>query len=348
LQRKRADVKYDPADPCQQIPAVPEPVLQKFDFRFRPEIEAEQLLGKLKSENVDALLDVLGYNFQSNPDKQRMAMSNIGELEELLEGRNTFAEVNALITEAAERVSNIIVENTKTDNEAYTSIGGILVPVAKGAAVPFTYQICPKDIYKGYTFDMALTVPDSSWDIDHISYRMTPGNGSSNINGDYYVKSRSGNTIFLNDLCMPGLDFDTIQNASLWIKVSFSNGNFANVFANGLHARACLSDKFLLEVEEGEPPVEVDDENTFIPSGFGFKQIGIADYLKVEQTTHAYVEGEVAHIENIMAREYREKSTRKLRRSENTTTKSSDSEREQSFQIQLQLPVLKCRMKLPK
>lgn len=326
---RNPDVKYDPADPCQHIPTVPEPVLQKFDFQFRPEIEAEQLLGKLKSENVDALFDVLGYNFQSNPDKQRMAMSNIGELEELLEGRNTFAEVNALITEAAERVSNIIVENTKTDNEAYTSIGGILVPLAKGAAVPFTYQICPKYIYKGYTFDMALTVPDSSWDIDHIFYTMTPGNGSANINGDYYVKSRSGNTIFLNDLCMPGLDFDTIQNASLWIKVSFSNGNFANVFANGLHARACLSDKFLLEVEEGEPPVEIDDENTFIPSGFGFKQIGIADYLKVEQTTHAYVEGEVAHIENIMAREYREKSTRKLRRSENTTTKSSDSEREQ-------------------
>src|SRR5690606_39689495 len=53
-----------------------------------------------------------------------------------------------------------------------------------------------------------------------------------------------------------------------------------------------------------------------------------ADYLKVEQSTHAYVPGDVAHIENIMAREYRQKSTRRLRRSENITTISNDSEKE--------------------
>ncbi|MDN3695447.1 hypothetical protein QWZ06_26080 [Chryseobacterium tructae] len=200
--------------------------------------------------------------------------------------------------------------------------------MARTISLPFTYQICPKSIYKGYTFDISLTVPDSSWDVQYISYTLIPKNGSASITGDYYKRSRSGNTIFLSDLCMPGYDFNTVQDAVLDLNITFTNGKKTGPYIRGIQARACLSGDFWFEIEEGEPVV-IDEDNTFIPAGFGFKQIGIADYLKVEQTTHAYVEGEVAHIENIMAREYREKSTRRLRRSENTTTKSTDKEREQ-------------------
>ncbi|PSD43754.1 hypothetical protein C7E23_14140 [Elizabethkingia anophelis] len=35
--------------------------------------------------------------------------------------------------------------------------------------------------------------------------------------------------------------------------------------------------------------------------------MGIADYMKVEQTLHAYVPGEVSNIENVMASELRHK-----------------------------------------
>lgn len=326
-QVRNPDIKYDPADPCQQIPEIPKPQLPKLNFQFRQEIEADSLLRAIKPENLDTLLDVLGYDFQKDAAEERSASSNSADLNILLEGRNTFSEIDILVKEAVEKSNNIIVENTNTEHERYTSIGGVLIPVARTVAVPFTYQICPKYVHKGFTFDIALTVPDSSWEVSNISYDLTPGNGSAAISSYYFVKSRSGNTIFLNDLCMPGLDFNTIQDASLSAKIMFTNGKLANMYVSKLQARACLSDNFLLEVDE-EEPVDTEDENTFIPSGFGFKQIGIADYLKVEQTTHAYVEGEVAHIENIMAREYREKSTRRLRRSENTTTTSSDTERE--------------------
>ncbi|WP_426481201.1 hypothetical protein [Chryseobacterium sp. R2ACT005] len=327
-QVRNPEVKYDPADPCQQIPSIPEPILPKFNFQFRPEIEADSLLRAIKPENLDALLDILGYNFQATPNNERSAELSSLDLAEFLEGRSTFSEIDSLLKNAVERSNTIIVENTNTDREAYTSIGGVLIPLARTVAVPFTYQICPKYVHQGFTFDIALTVPDSSWEVSNISYDLAPGNGSANISSNYYVKSRSGNTIFLNDLCMPGLDFNTIQDASLSAKIMFTNGKLANIYVSKLQARSCFSDNFLLEVD-GEDPVDTEDENNFIPSGFGFKQIGIADYLKVEQTTHAYVEGEVAHIENIMAREYREKSTRRLRRSENTTTTSSDTEREQ-------------------
>ncbi len=327
-QVRNPEVKYDPLDPCQQIPGIPEPVLPKFNFQFRAEIEPDSLLRALKPENLDALLDILGHNFQSEPNQEKSAALSSSDLAILLEGRSTFLEIDSLLKQAVEKAASTIVENTNVDNEAYTSIGGVLIPVARTIAVPFSYQICPKYVYTGFTFDVALTVPDSSWDVNALSYTLAPNNGSAAFNSNYFVKSRSGNIIFLNDLCMPGLDFNTIQDASLSVKIMFTNGKTANIYVSKLQARTCLSDRFLLEVDE-EEPVDTEDENNFIPSGFGFKQIGIADYLKVEQTTHAYVEGEVAHIENIMAREYREKSTRRLRRSENTTTTSSDTEREQ-------------------
>jgi hypothetical protein len=322
------ETEYNPEDPCQQPRAIPFPKLPAFEFNFRDEITAESLVDSLKPENLEALFDVLGYKFEQT-ESERSSEQDIADLETLLEGRNTFAEVTSTTNEAVERLNNTILENTQGNEETYTSIGGVIVPVARTVAVPFTYLVCPKFIYKAYTQDLAITVPDSSWDISYISYNLIPNNSPTSIDSDYFVKSRTGNTIFLSDMHYPGVDFYSIQDATLRVKIVFSNGRTTEILVTGIQARACSSGSFYLEVEEGEPPVIVDEENTFIPSGFGFKNIGIADYLKVEQSTHAYVEGEVANIENIMAREYREKSTRKLRRSENTTTSSSDSEREQ-------------------
>lgn len=321
--------EYDPQDPCRQPKEVPYPVLPKFEFSFREEVSGESLVSSLKPENIETLLDILGYDFNPESVTERNTEEDISNLDSLLEGRNTFAEITSLIAETVEHLNNTIIENTEDNSQIYTSIGGVIIPLARTVTVPFTYQLCPKYIYKGYTLDLALNVPDSSWDVAGISYSLIPGNSSTSIDKEYFVKSRAGDTIFLNDLYSPGLDFYTIQDSTLTVKVVFTNGRIAVFTVPGVTVRTCISSGFELEIEEGEPPVIIDDEKDFIPSGFGFKQIGIADYLKVEQSTHAYVEGEVAHIENVMAREYREKSTRRLRRSENTTTESFDTEREQ-------------------
>ena len=66
----------------------------------------------------------------------------------------------------------------------------------------------------------------------------------------------------------------------------------------------------------------------YIPTGYGIKRLGIADYRRVEQEVCCYVPGEVSHIENVMAREYKEKSTRRLRRQEDTLTTSKEKETE--------------------
>ena len=58
---------------------------------------------------------------------------------------------------------------------------------------------------------------------------------------------------------------------------------------------------------------------------FGVYNLGIQDFRRVDQTLCCYVPGEVSHIENVMAREYKEKSTRNTLRTEDTTELSTES-----------------------
>jgi hypothetical protein len=65
-----------------------------------------------------------------------------------------------------------------------------------------------------------------------------------------------------------------------------------------------------------------------VAPGYGIKRLGVADYRKVEQSVCCYEPGEVSHIENIMAREYKERSSRRLSRSEDTTVFERQLEKE--------------------
>jgi hypothetical protein len=58
---------------------------------------------------------------------------------------------------------------------------------------------------------------------------------------------------------------------------------------------------------------------------FGVHNLGIQEYRRVEQTLCCYVPGEVSHIENVMAREFKEKSTRNLLRTEQTTELTTET-----------------------
>lgn len=59
---------------------------------------------------------------------------------------------------------------------------------------------------------------------------------------------------------------------------------------------------------------------------FGLTSLGIADFRRVEQEISCYVPGEVSHIENILAREYKERSTRSLTSLQTETETTSERE----------------------
>jgi len=76
--------------------------------------------------------------------------------------------------------------------------------------------------------------------------------------------------------------------------------------------------------EEVEAVVEANDD-----VHYGINKIGVADYRKVEQELCCYIPGEVSQIENIMAREYKEKMTRNLVRTEDTVETTVENEIEE-------------------
>lgn len=74
---------------------------------------------------------------------------------------------------------------------------------------------------------------------------------------------------------------------------------------------------------------EKPDVDDVAPPGvqvYGVNKVGVAVFRKVEQEVCCYVAGEVSRIENILAREYKERATRSLTRSEIGTETSSEIE----------------------
>lgn len=122
-----------------------------------------------------------------------------------------------------------------------------------------------------------------------------------------------------------GLSDNTILHFEGDAPISVPNANLSNLFIVSGNGRYNF-EEVRAESEEGNPKTQTVID--YKPSGFGIKRLGIADYRKVEQEVCCYVPGEVSHIENVMAREYKEKSTRRLRRQEDTLTTSRERESE--------------------
>lgn len=132
--------------------------------------------------------------------------------------------------------------------------------------------------------------------------------------------------------------YDVYQNNVLKLNVSTNSASIINLSSGTLYSYfvvakgASGNSSLMSNIVEVQILGSVGSnlaQNVFIPTGFGIKQLGIADYDKVEQSTYCYVEGDVAHIENIMAREFREKTTRRLRSQTVEKSESFESEKEQ-------------------
>jgi len=115
------------------------------------------------------------------------------------------------------------------------------------------------------------------------------------------------------------------QNSLHTLKLSFTldNGK-AFSLEKTFHGTSKVNSSSLQAFKKGQPLTTQTSAN--LP---GVTQLGIADFRKVEQELCCYVPGEVSHIENVMAREYKEKATRNLQRSETSFEVTSEKEVEE-------------------
>lgn len=251
-------------------------------------------------------------------------------------------------------VGGVLIPQTTTISKTSGNHSFVLTPkvnaIESGGGSPSLNNTISSDYYD---YDLAMDLGNPALQVASVDFKVKDAAGK--VTTDTVLNwSNDGTVIYFNNIfyeIFEGAAFQSLAQFSG--EITFTNGDKASLVVNanfiagnsytgtvayfGASAYTAIDQAKVYDYtltrgtggsSGGAGTNTSGAKDSFIPSGFGVKRLGIADYLKVEQSTHAYVEGEVANIENIMAREYREKSTRRLRKSENTSTTSSDTERE--------------------
>ncbi|MFT5819845.1 MAG: hypothetical protein ACI8ZM_001070 [Crocinitomix sp.] len=214
----------------------------------------------------------------------------------------------------------------------------------KQAATPKTGRKVSEVLIKG-----VATRPSSSVHHDY-AFTLQDNQGSQGGNVEVYLTITAGFdgaflktpdfklTVGATDHSHTDLDIISSDQKNIFLKLSFgtlskinkneefvfngdfdlSNGKTMTMTRSGIGGMDLFSGT-VFTVRNANGQVEL----------YGVNRIGVADYRKVEQELCCYVAGEVSHIENILAKEYKEKSTRQLTRSESSFESKSEREIEE-------------------
>ncbi|WP_131368617.1 hypothetical protein [Chryseobacterium soli] len=310
---------------------IPVPEVPKFTFEFRPEIQREDLLKNLDQKNILALYRVVGASDSATA----------------LTGISTFAEISEAIAKSNQMLEQTVLNNTVLNQQVSTTVGGVVVPVTNSVGNVEVIPFFARTMYLSWYAHTMLIVTDIN-DPKHIvsgNYQIKAYNQQviASASMAYTYDAPNVTTLFSGAEVIPKENLEKIEVLLLEGEVTLNNGlvyimqatlnwtgnntyKFEGPGTFTLKNRG--TDNPTDPTDPTDPEIPTNPNDIFIPSGFGMKNIGIADYRKVEQSTYCYVEGDVAHIENIMAREYKERATRRLKRSESQVTKSTESEKE--------------------
>lgn len=317
---------YDPADACDQPDPVYMPDYENFSITYDEELKAAQLQQELSESGWLTLLDLLEYK----PEKEvKLPYTNdltVAYAEEELNKYDSYSELILNVEKRTSEAVKMIAAHTRHNNSVL-SVGGVLIKTTEtGDLRPFNFVICGVYSRLSTIFNLRIGVPSDDWQIYRIIIKIDiDGNSTSEILHAPTVLT-IGNTLELNNVYTYTYPQGNISaNPNLSFDLMFTNGTTKSIEDVSATLLSCLRG-----TATGADSVPSYDPThaPFIPAGFGLVNLGTAAYKRVEQTLQCYVEGEVSQIENVLAREYREKSSRFLRRSEETTTISKETERE--------------------
>lgn len=315
--------EYNPYDPCQQVPNVPMPTLPKFEFKFKEELSVKELEEKLDPISYQTLLQSIGYQEKQTANPSRRSIkAEEATPQRLLNTIGSYANLNTYVQANMQNNQALLTGNIEA-YQAVKSIGGVLFPINNEInAKVLEYNACGTLTNLQRMATITIKLPDSSWRIATITVSIAKEALKESYILDASAINRSGNEVTLYNV--EGYSASTMLDrtpSTMAIDFQFTNGCVKRMPALDIAARVCYRGEL-----EGICGTNVIAPLPTYPKKFGVRLLGIADYKKVEQTVHCYIEGEVSNIENIMAREYREKSTRRLRRTEETTTETTEQE----------------------
>ncbi|SHK28198.1 hypothetical protein [Epilithonimonas mollis] len=247
-----------------------------------------------------------------------------GETITLSDDYVSYQDIFEKVNEEVSTQSKTVLSTVKMPKQEYVNLGGALVPVAKSStSVPFSYSLNTYStrllFFNLNWLQFSFEVENDSWSVAKVKFTATTTTGSQLEQTHLQIPVTDNKVIFPNTFP------DQFKSLSdLKIEIYFDNDREATLDFQSIGGIDSRYGVFTLK-----PLVGNNSGSGMAPKHFGVKRLGIADYLKVEQSVHAYVPGEVSNIENVMASELRHKSSVSRDYSEITDTTSKSQETEQ-------------------
>lgn len=313
-----------------------------FEFEYQKTLSWNNLYIKLSDNSFVIFLE----NFTNanlalkNENEQKKSKIDVVSDDELnINGTivsitsDSFATVYNNIDNQSQTFSQNLLNDSYLPQDEFVNIGNVLIPVSTNAIqTSFTHlsYILKATSRKssfwsgGYTLgfvNFQIQLENASWNITHASI-------VSNTNLGLQNENIASLNVINNTLTFPEFLVNKFTEINdLTINIYFANGREAVLQLKNIEVNTDITG--ILTLNSIKIDVPTDGETPVNGNHFGLKRLGVAEYMKVVQTVHAYVPGEVSNIENVMASELRHKSINELTRTEDTitTTKSQEIEK---------------------
>lgn len=236
----------------------------------------------------------------------------------------TIEEAISIVEKSRKKEVESLFNNEETVKKTLVVNGVTLRPEVNQLLSPFCYVIQTKKERPGpfstqpriavlFTLNLGDTDAVIESQNHKIIYNGTTVNSNqvflmNQTNGIVALRLFSDQSIFTNGLYYDLSGEFVLSNGK---KITYNQ----RVYTSKTYTHGCGE---VSGAGNGETPAEV--------NLYGVGKIGVADFRKVEQEVCCYVPGEVSHIENILAREYKERATRNLTSVETTSETTSEKE----------------------
>ena len=309
-----------------------------FKFSYKEELNWDDIYNKLREESLKYFLENFANTQKSNEDEIDLdkATVNIIDSDTISIDENMFSFMHAnyddLVSDINSRTDTytaISLNQSNLQQRQYMNVGGMVVPVTGSTNtqtphLSYVFRMKRRGFLgMGYA-NFQIHVESTSWSVSNAVISATTNSG-------FHTESIGALSVVDNKINFPRFLRNKRDVQDLNIKVFFSNGReailqLATVEANNPYTGILL----LKPIDTIDEPTDGTTEPTpTTGEHFGLKRLGVAEYMKVTQSVHAYVPGEVSNIENVMASELRHKSINELTRTEETLTTSTSQEIEE-------------------
>ncbi|QHI36736.1 hypothetical protein IMCC3317_21060 [Kordia antarctica] len=309
-----------------------------FKFSYKEELNWDDIYGGLSEASLEYFLENFANAAQSIEKEVDLSKSEVkvADNNRLTIDANSFTfrhttydAVLSDINTQADVANTEVVNQANLPQDQYVNVGGVVVPISDSTTYTphLSYILSAKKSglfsSRGYVM-LQVHVENSSWAVSNAIVSATTSTG-------VHTENISHIAVLNNKLNFPTFLRNNVQGiSSLNIQVFFTNGREATLQLSTVAINVKYTGRLSLK-PIGIEPIGGNPSEPIPTTGehFGLKRLGVAEYMKVTQSVHAYVPGEVSNIENVMASELRHKSINELTRTEDTltTTKSQEVEK---------------------